>query len=216
MPNHSRVQIRNLALVVFVPLLCWFLYNSYHKEKKKLESSTAGAKLAERSKRLSDFAKRHDALIGWEANLPKRGDDGSGLFSIDFSRALMGSNGRPVLICARLNDMTEQRGIMSAHFETSWLDDDSSALPSGSPRLLLDLKCSVQQMADLLNRAVARRSRFAVVARIERIMGSQLRLDAQAGSEDDGSELLPDMDTESRVIHAIGMCVDLLRIDDEP
>ena len=148
---------------------------------------------------LGEFAKRHNAIVGWEMTLPKRGKLPCA-FMIDFSRALIRSNGQPVLLNARLDDVVEMNGIVTAHFAAFGPDDRFLDFPL----VALGLKCSPEQIAELTRAGVSRGARFALVAKVERVSPPEPWVAAQSGDES-GDQ------TSWGCLR--GTCVDLLRLE---
>jgi hypothetical protein len=84
--------------------------------------------------------------------------------SVEVSRALIPSNGRPVLLLEMgLQDVAEKQGVYTARFYKPYLTNQTCDLD-------VELKCTPQQAQELLNisdRPDELESKYAVVARIE-------------------------------------------------
>jgi hypothetical protein len=64
------------------------LYQAHEKGREQARHLKQKTDKHEKELRIAEFAKRHNAIVGWEMTLPKRGGDLSGPFMIDLSRAL--------------------------------------------------------------------------------------------------------------------------------
>ena len=119
------------------------------------------------------------------------------VFTVDVKKALVRTNGQPVIMVAELEDVSERNGVFTALFEML------PFLPFNSRNYLslrLSLRCSSQQAEDLLHAKPEPDIlgvRFAVVARIESV--SRPAPGATAPEDED-------------TLSADGLCVDLLRL----
>ena len=199
------------VLIIAGAALGWWFYHSHETARKEAVQLKEKTDQLAKELMLGEFAKRHNAIVRWES-LPKRGEYSLEPFAIDFSRALIRSNGQPVLLRARLREVMETDGGAAAYFSASDSDNDSLL---GIPLASLDLKCSPEQVAELTKAGVSRDTKFALVAKVERVFRPKLRAAAQPGEE--GGDPSIEIDTDSSVICVSGTLVDLLRLKgDEP
>src|SRR6266481_4266999 len=82
----------------------WWLHDVHQSAQEKASGLKISTGKEQARKKLDEFARHLDALVGWENAVPKRGEDTGGNLSIDFSRVLIRTNGQPVLFSGRLND----------------------------------------------------------------------------------------------------------------
>lgn len=201
-----------LGLTLGGTVLGVWLYHSHETAREEAVQLKEKTDKLAKELMLDEFAKRHNAIVRWKSSLPKRGEYSLEPFAIDFSRALIRSNGQPVLLRARLREVMETDGGAAAYFSASDSDNDSLL---GIPLASLDLKCSPEQVAELTKAGVSRDTKFALVAKVERVFRPKLRTAAQPGEE--GGDPSIEIDTDSSVICVCGTLVDLLRLKgDEP
>jgi hypothetical protein len=91
--------------------------------------------------RLEQFASNNNAAGDWVESLPDRGN--GSVFTVDLTKALARTNGQRVAMEASLVDVSEQDGVITGHF--TMFDSNGH-----SPDLRLELRCSAQQVEDLL------------------------------------------------------------------
>lgn len=146
------------------------------------------------------LAKRHGAIVGWEAALPRRDASGSP-FTADVSKALVTTNGQTALFSdAYLFDLVEKDGKTTAYFDAAF---------RGPNFLALVLSCAPEQAAQLSTTNVSYGSAFAVVARIAEV--SRPRRVSTAGESYE-----TEVDYGSASLYARGTCVDFLRLVEAP
>lgn len=146
---------------------------------------------------IAAFVLKYNAVTNWEASLPDRGAGQP--FSIDVSRALIQSNGQPVLIIMDLKNVAEDNGSYSALF-------DKNDFTNGTFLLSAGLKCTQKQANDLLEKPGSSISQtYAVVARIDEVRRPRIRLQ---GSEDARVEV----DSDSTMFIARGELLDAILI----
>jgi hypothetical protein len=185
------------VLIIAGVALGWWFYHSHETARKEAVQLKEKTDQLTKELMLGEFAKRHNAIVGWEATLPKRGEDLAGPFAIDFSRALIQSNAQPILFTASLSEVMDADGVATARFRASASHDE----------LVLGLKCSPEQIAELAKAGVSRGVRFALIVKVERVSRPELRV---SGPVDEPSSI--DIETESSVILVKGTCVSLLRL----
>jgi hypothetical protein len=187
-------------LIIGGPVAGWRLYQAPEKGREKVRQLKQKTDKQEKELRIAEFAKRRNAIVGWEMTLPKRGGDPSGPFMIDLSRALIRSNGQPVLLNTCLYDVVEMNGVVTALFAAFGPDDEFL----DSPLVAFSLKCSPEQTTELTRAGVPRRARFTIVAKVERVSPLESWVAAQVGDE---------AGDQPSWGYLRGTCVDLLRLE---
>jgi len=148
---------------------------------------------------LTALAKEHDAVLDWEANLTPRTMGTP--FSIDVSRALIQSNGRPVVLVMELDDVLKREDGYAALFSETYYANQMFDLG-------LELKCTEQQANQILQLEQERKAlRFAIVARIVGVSRPKFE---PVGGSDGGDQASVKMTFSSDAFLANGVCVDLL------
>lgn len=151
-----------------------------------------------------DLAKKHNAISDWEAQIPKRGWF-AGAFSIDVSKALIQSSGRPVLLVMDLKDVAEGEGSYIARFS-------GYGLTNRFFELSLELKCTREQANQLLGTGTIGRQRCAVIARITEVSRPRFEVSGTVdGGDEYGTVTGVELDYSPATFHAKGECLDLLR-----
>lgn len=200
-----------LLWIVLIGVPAWWFYHSHEKaSEQKVQLKQKADKRAEELL-LGSFAKRHNAVVEWQSSLPKRENSYSaGPFAIDLSRALIRSNCQPVLLMARLRDVTETEGGAVANFSASDLEAHFGILLAS-----LDLKCSPEQVSELTKAGVSRDTEFALAVAVERVSRPRFRATGIPRLEPDDTSI--EIDADSSVICLSGTLVGLLRMKgDEP
>lgn len=188
-------------LIIGGPVAGWRLNQAPEKGREKVRQLKQKTDKQERERKIAEFAERHSAVVGWEMTLPKRGGDPSAPFMIDLSRALIRSNGQPVLLNACLYNVGEMGGVVTALFAAFGSDDEFL----DSPLVGLSLKCTPEQVGELTRAGVSRRTRFALVAKVERVSPLESWVAAEVGDE------AGDQPSWGCLR---GTCVDLLRLEE--
>jgi hypothetical protein len=143
----------------------------------------------------SAFGKQYGALVDWEGQIPNRGSIDP--LSIDVSRALVRSNGQPVLLVMELKDVEEGIEGYTALFKQFYWKPHSFILT-------VELKCTREQADNLLKRE---NDSYAIVARIDHASRLKVRVVGRESGEDSFVEL----ENPADVFCANGMCLGLLR-----
>src|ERR1017187_9416735 len=149
---------------------------------------------------IAALALKYNALTNWLAALPDRrlGE----AFSIDVSRALIRSNGQPVLIIMNLEDVAENNGGYTALFGK----DDTK---KGMFQLSVELRCTQERANQLLKKTDNDFFQtYAVVARFDEVARPKFRVSGIGGGEDSSVEL----DNSSDVFLVKGELLDALQL----
>jgi hypothetical protein len=186
----SRLIICILSLAIFC-VSC---------KPKPAQQAKTDADLTADKEDVAGLAKRHAILLGWQTNLQKRG--ASAPFTYDVSRALVPTNGSPVLLLMNLDDVHESEGFLHATFSSHYMS-------SGFFQLVLKLECSAAQGAELLadDRSSWHRI-YAIVAKLSAVTRPAFTLEGAISGEDASIEVK----SESDVFVAKGRCMDLVKL----
>ena len=147
-------------LVALVIAACAVLglvaYRRAQSERERLENEKYRAERERIKESVSEFATRYNADRNWVNLLPKQGP-GSRLYSADLTPLLIRDDGRPVLLLARIKDITMQGDKYFLHMTGT----------VGRARIEYVLECN----PELAKRETAIRpksfERFVVVASIQ-------------------------------------------------
>jgi len=162
---------------------------------------TAETQQQQKDAGITALALKYNAVTNWEAALPDRGGSAQ-LFSLDVSRALIHSNGQPVLIIMDLTDVQDNGGIYSAVFSK----DDFS---NGTFLLNLGLNCTPGQANDLLKKSGANFSQtYAVVVRLDEVRRPRIRL--RVGGDGEGERV--EIDSDSIAFFGRGELLDAVQL----
>ncbi len=138
---------------------------------------------------ITALALKYNAVTNWTAALPDRG--WGERFSIDVSRALIRSNGQPVVMMMDLKDVAENNGGCTAMFAS-----DSVGITHGSFGLSVELRCTQEQANQLFTTTGnGRLQPYAVVARVDKLVRPKFK----ASSSWDGEDSSIDMEASSDV-----------------
>lgn len=151
------------------------------------------------------FADAHGAFTNWLAQLPDRGYDET-LFSIDVSRALIPSNGQPVVLVMRLSDVVEKDGGIKALFKKEGIRSS----------ILFELKCTQAQASKLLQSVQHDLQTYCVVAHIDDVSRAKFRVKVDGADEvlvGESANMTLDTDAPD-VFFATGVCIDILQKDE--
>lgn len=142
---------------------CALIVGGCDRESAKQQHSVTQRK-REWQDAVSAFAQKHGAILDWEAAIPQRGSRfDRTIFSVDVSRALLTSNGQPVLIQTDLTDVAKAGEEFVGYFACDFLTNYDF-------RLCLEVKCTREQVARLL--LPGETLRYAVLARVAEVSRS--------------------------------------------
>jgi hypothetical protein len=149
---------------------------------------------------IAAVALKYNAVNNWSAALPYRSLGGA--FSIDVSRALIRSNGQPVLMVLKLEDVAENNTGYTVLFH---MDD----VNNGMFQLSVELRCT-QERANQLLKLTGNDSfqKYAVVARFDEIARPKFKVSGVGGGEESSVEL----DDASDVFFAKGELLDAVQL----
>jgi len=145
---------------------------------------------------IDELARQHEAVLQWENRLPDRG---GWPFTLDLSKALIQTNGKPVLLVMELNDVSEKEGNYFARF-TEYFGTN------GFFQLLLEIQCTEDQASKLLRTEDDFFPYYAIVARISQVSRARFAITEALENDDRGL----DIEGSRAVFLAKGVCVDLL------
>ena len=146
--------------------------------------------------KVKTWAREHDAVEDWATNVIGRGWTGAP-FTIDISRALIRSNGQPVLLEMELIDICYEQDGYIARFVEEYKHDF---------RLFVDLKCTEQQIQSLL---AVEATEWTLIARISEVARPQFKVKSLPKDDVGDADVSYSLD----VFSAKGLCVELLKRD---
>lgn len=197
-----------IALLALCAAICAAAVLGCNRQERNEQDQASKAE-HEWQNKLGAFAKRNGAVRHFETQIPERGV--ARVFSIDVSRALIQSNGQPVVITMDLKDVAENNGGYTALFGKSGTRDGLFTLIS------VELKCTQKQANYLLERTGKDFSQtYAVVARFDEVVRPKFKVSGSgvSGSEDGEDSSPIELDDSCDVFLIKGVCVDLLRKDE--
>lgn len=139
----------------------WYLISTHMATVRQRQAAETKQQLTDAS--LAALAVKYNAVTNWAASLPSRGL-GAEPFSIDISKALIGSGQQPVLVECYLNDIVENNGKIIANL---------SRMEAGVD-LAFEFQCSSEQVKTFTG--AKKFSSFAIVARcheVQRLSGEE-------------------------------------------
>lgn len=145
------------------------------------------------------LAHKHNASVDWESRLPKRGLTS---FTIDVSRALIRSNGQPVLLIVDLLDVCETDGGYVARFGEMYGENQEF-------RLAIELECTREQAEDFMRPREHFYRPYALIARVTRVSRTKFEVKGEPSAHEND---LPNITLEPfpRVFSVAGVCVDFV------
>ena len=158
-----------------------------HQERVKQETQV----------RITALVQKHNAIVGWESNLPDRHILGTH-FTLDLSRLLVNTNRQAVLFSeASLIDVVEGQLGFLVYFTQSFDDVDATLI----------LQCSQEQVAQLTQWKGSEATRYAVVAVIDNVSRSRI-ISTEVDPEGDAFAV------DSSKFQMKGRCVEFVRFGD--
>jgi hypothetical protein len=150
---------------------------------------------------IAALALKYSAVTNWTTTLVDRGVGGRP-FSIEVTRALIRSNGQPVLIMMGLRDVAENNGGYTALF-------GEYGVANGSFQLSSELRCTQEQANQLLKTPDdSLFQRYAVVARFDKLVRPTFKVNGIGSGEDSSIEL----DDSSAVFLVKGELLEAIRL----
>ena len=203
MPERRRVNWEMVGglLIFLVPIVCvaWYYFHEHQIQLKVKLAAEIRQQREDAS--IAALASKYNAVTNWSASLFSRG------FSIDVSRALIQSNGQPVLIIMGLKDVAESRDGCTALFSKDYV-------PNETYQLSVELKCTLAQASQLLKTPDnIFPQKYAVVARCEEVMRPKFKVSfGGVSSSEDGDSSPIVLDDSSDVILVKGKLLDALKL----
>jgi hypothetical protein len=189
-----KTKLTWLISLAVIGGVAWDLISTHLATVKQQQAAEKAVETKQQQKDagLAVLALKYNAVTNWEASLPDRGLYS---FSIDVSRALIQSNGQPVLIIMSLVDVEENSNSYTASFSKDVITTN------GTFQLYVYLKCTQEQANQLLKIPNSDFSKtYAVVVRLDGVERPRIRLHGSGEGED--SRI--DIDTSTDIFFAFG------------
>jgi hypothetical protein len=195
---HRRINSGQVwGTILFVAVIgggAWYLINNFRTQSRENHATETRQQQTDAS--IAALALKYNAVTNWAAALSNR------VFSIDVSRALIRSNGQPVLIKMDLKDVAENNGGYTALFGK----DD---ITNGTFQLSVELKCTQEQANQLLKKTDSGYFQtYAVVARFDKVVRPKFQMTGSFDGEDASIEL----DASPDVFLVKGELLDAIRL----
>ena len=165
----------------------------------------AARKAEARASAVATLASRHGADAEWEKPFTTQR---LGAYTYELQRALIKTDGRPVILTGALDDII---AVAGDQYEIR----GRQSLPVG-PTLYFSLRCGTDRISVLLGRtpelldAIAE---YAIAARIARISKPMFKGSAQFGTDDQVN--VPEVVVEpGDIVIGAGECLEVVRLDD--
>jgi hypothetical protein len=178
--------------------VAWYFAHQHQTQAR--EHHGAEIRQQQKDASITALALKYNAATNWEASLPDRGVGQS--FSIDVLRALIQSNGQPVLIIMDLEDVEENSGSY-----TAWFGKDD--ITNKTFQLSVELKCTQERASQLLKKSDNNFPKtYAVVARLDKVQRPRIRVRGSGEGEDSRVEI----DSSSYMFIAHGELLDAVQL----
>jgi hypothetical protein len=190
-----------LCVLALVGVGAWYLHGHLAKVREQhVTEFRQQIRQQQTHASIAALALKYNAVTNWSAALPDRRIGEA--FSIDVSRALIRSNGQPVLIIMNLEDVAENNGGYTALFGK----DD---IKKGMFQLSVELRCTQERANQLLKTTDNDFFQtYAVVARFDEVARPKFRVSGIGGGEDSSVEL----DNSSDVFLVKGELLDAVQL----
>jgi hypothetical protein len=205
-----KTKLTWLFWLAAIGCVVWYVLHQHQTQVKEQRAAEIHQEQTVAS--INAFALRYNAVTNWESSLPDRGI-GSKPFSFEISRALILSNGQPVLITMDLEDITEEK--QEIHVTRSKQDGNLGFVPdsingtkdkyialfgkyditNGTYQFSVELKCTQEQVDQLLSRSDGDFfQNYAVIAQIDKVDRPRFKVSGIGGEDasielDDSSDL---------------------------
>lgn len=155
---------------------------------------------AVRTSEIKALGQKHDADFDWR----KPFDDPARFltYTYELQKSLVRADGRPVILIGRVDDIIVLENGQYEIRGHDWL--------TTGPEVYFSLKCAAAQLTSVLSRAPEVLGEYAFVARIERLSRPMLQASAEAPASDDLQVIVE----PSRMIVAIGQCLDVVHLQE--
>ena len=192
---HTRKMIRlpwiiNLAVLAVLGASCG--------QNKQSDITPAGETELDKQQ-IADLAKHYRAVVDWRKSLRVSGLNPP--FTYDLKRALIQSNGAPVLLVMTLEDVNEVEGHLQAKFSRLYMND-------GLFQLALNVNCTPDQANELLEDRDRKSHSYAIVAHVTRLERPNFFVNGVGGVDNPRVEL----NTDSNVFWAEANCEAAVRL----
>jgi hypothetical protein len=156
-PPIYRQPILHLVLTVVVVVAAVGGYFAYKQHKASREAQELAARRAEFESQIARFAEKHNAVIDWQKPLLAKGALEK-TYSLELARLLVRPDGRPILVFASLDNVSESGGRTLIYL------DEATRLES---HLKLRLDCTPEQAHFAMSAGSPQT--FAVIAQIRSV-----------------------------------------------
>ncbi len=197
-----KTKLTWLIWLAVIGGVAWYLISTHLAtvRQQQADEKAAETKQQQKDASLATLALKYNAVTNWEASLPDRGLYS---FSIDVSRALIQSNGQPVLIIMGLVDVEENSNSYTASFSKDVITTN------GTFQLHVYLKCTQEQANYFLKKTGDYFSRtYAVVARLDKVERPSIGVRGSGEGEDSNV----DIDTSTDIFFAFGKLLDAISL----
>lgn len=198
-----KTKLTWLIWLTVIVGVAWYLISTHLATVRQQQAAEKAAetKLQQTAASIAALALKYNAVTNWDALLPDRGAGQP--FSIDVSRALIRSNGQPMLIKMDLVDVEEHSNNYTASFSKDVIT------PNGTFRLYDYLKCTQERANQLLKKPDNDFSQtYAVVARLNGVEHPRIRVRGSGEGEDSRIEI----DSSSDIFIAHGELLDVVQL----
>jgi hypothetical protein len=197
-----KTKLTWLIWLAVIGGVAWYLISVHLATGRQQQAAekVAETKQQQKDATLAVLALKYNAVTNWEASMPNRGLHN---FSIDVSRALIQSNGQPVLIIMGLVDVEENSNSYTASFS------EDVITTNGFFQLYAYLKCTQEQADYFLEKTGSDFSKkFAVIAHLDEVGRPSLKVSGSREGEDSNV----DIDTSTGIYFAFGKLLDAISL----
>ena len=164
---------------------------------------------------VQELCSKHNAVKDWKQRIGKK-DFGEHIYTIEIEDALIGTDGRPILLTASIHDIVRESDKYLVYFSRGSILSFFLASASDLDFLLsfdvhFVLECTADQVKEIIHNPAAMLDYYAVIAQISKVEKVRFKLEGKYGSNEDVTVNLETAD----VFIAKGKCLDLLFVSDE-
>ncbi len=197
-----KTKLTWLIWLAVIGGVAWYLISIHMATGRQQQAAekVAETKQQQKDASLAALASKYNAVTNWEALMPNRGLH---TFSIDVSRALIQSNGQPVMTIMGLVDVEENSNSYTASFR------EDVITTNGFFQLYAYLKCTQEQANYFLKNTGNDFSKeYAVIAHLDEVGRPSLKLSGSREGEDSNI----DVDSSTGIYLAFGKLLDAISL----
>jgi hypothetical protein len=168
------------------------------RQERIREDAEKISSILQSSPAIAQMISKHQAVQHWEGDVKESGR----VFAVNVQEAMVRSDGRPILLIERIDDLVKEGDKYYLNFESITYTHD----------IYFTLECDAEQANNLLSQPSSPSDEYAIIAHVSSVRKLKFNISASPQSTEE-AEI--DLDT-SDALTAEGKCLALLKVERRP